>query len=148
MGKATLSENINVKDLTKENLNQKFSEAKFSTSSLYNFTYNPSIQSEKSDIMNAIFEKMGMEKENDAIRLIKFDKFKIDNKFNGDAGYYTVVEINKDGIKEFSINIKGSTDAECIYNLSHLENSYYTYNEDSCTLDGLKIMDMFHLKEY
>lgn len=143
VGKVSLKQSINVSDLTKENLNQKFSEVKFSTSSLYDFSYNPSIQQQKSDVMNAIFDEMGMglKKEDDAIRLVKFDTFQIDPELEANAGFYTVVEINKNGIIEFSINIKGDNDKECITNLSNPA-KYKVYNEKTCILDGLKIINV------
>ena len=134
VGKAKLSENINVKDLTKENLNQKLSEVKFSTSSLYNFTYNPQIQEEKSDVMNAILDTLG-NKENNATYVIKDNGLSTDDELKSMVKEYTIICINSDGINEISIKIKGTTDNECITNLSN----YKVYNEKSCTLDGQKI---------
>lgn len=137
VGKVTLKQSINIENLTKENLNEIFANADTTASSVYDFSYNPSIQTEKSGIMNKILSTLG-NKENNAEYVIKDNSSSTDDELKSMVKEYIILKITSNEIQEFSIKIKGVTDEECITNLSNSSN-YKVYNEKSCTLDGLKI---------
>lgn len=143
VAKITLSSPINIKELTKETLDNVFSSSAESATFTqeYYFAYDPAIQGTRDELVNAIFEAHGMDKEcpEGAVRYFIDQGYTIDTELSSEARQFKVVEITNTGVKEFSIMIKNSSsDEEYIEKLQKPEN-YRIYNEKSCTMTGKKV---------
>lgn len=134
---------INVKNLTKENIANLFADAVANAtySQDYFFSYNPNSQGTKNNLVNAIFEAYGMTLEcpEGATRYFVDKGINVNTTLNSEVKEYTLVQIERDNVTEFSIVIKSSSsEEEYISKLSNNEN-YLIISEKSCTMDGQKL---------
>lgn len=141
--KVKLKKSIDVKNLTEENIASLVSEAATNAtySQEYYFSYNPATQGTNDNLVNAIFEAYGMEKEcpAGATRYIVDKGAAVDSTLASEVREYTVVQIENNKVSEVSIRIKtSSSENEYISKLSNSEN-YRITEEKSCTMDGQKI---------
>lgn len=141
----TLANPIDVKTLTRENMNNifasAFESAKFKAE--YSYGYNPQIQGTRDDLVNAIFEAYGMSKEcpENAVRYFIDHGDTLDSVV-GEARRITVVEICDNKVTEFTVRIKSAnSDEEYIEKLKSNEN-YRITGEESYSMDGKKLSSL------
>lgn len=132
---------INVNTLTKNNIDSIIAQVKCTAETNYTFQYDPTIQGTRDELVNSIFEAYGMDKEcpEGAVRYFVDQGTTLDSTLEAEANGFVLVEISENGIKEFAVRIKTSSNDEgFITKLSNKEN-YRFYDEKSCTMEGNKI---------
>ncbi len=144
ISKCTFATPIKVSDLTRTNIDSVFANAVSGATfkSEYSFSYNPTVQGTRDNLVNAIFEAYGMSKEcpEGAKRYFVDDGSYIDSTLGSEAKGLTVAQIEKDKVKQFRISIKyGSTDEELIEKLKTSSN-FRVSTQKSQTMNGEKLV--------
>lgn len=144
--KITLANAIDVKTITKDNLNEIFETAVTGAtySQDYILSYNPEKQNDRNDLVNAIFEAYGMTKEcpEGAVRYYIDEGATVDTILQSEVRMFKVIEITEIGVNEISLMIKNSAnDNEYIEKLLDQTN-YRITSEKSYTMDGEKLISM------
>lgn len=142
--KITLAKAIDVKTITKGNIDEIFASAITGAtySQDYIVSYIPQEQGTRNDLINAIFEAYGMTKEcpEGAVRYYIDKGSFVDITLKTETNRFKVIQISEEGVTEFSISIKNSfSDSEFIENLKNSGN-YRLYDEKSYTMDGEKLV--------
>ena len=127
-GKATLKDSVSIADfINKQNIEIE------KTSREYRFGFIAEEQGTRDDLVNAIFEANGMSGEcpEGAIRVMKDNGYQVDTI--GETNEFVVAEISNNGIIQFGVEIKQSSDDQgYINNLKNSSNFRIcdTYNEN------------------
>lgn len=143
VGRITLKNPINVKQLNKDNIDTIIKESVDGATYArdYSFSYNPTIQGTRDNLVNEIFEAYGMTNEcpEGAVRYFVDKGAAVSTELQCEIRQFKVVEITDSKVTEFSINIKTSTSDEgFIENLGN-SNNYSFYDEKSASMEGTKL---------
>lgn len=133
IGKIQFTSSVNVQDIRD---GKKFNPA-FTTAYIVN--YNPTIQTNRADLTNAICDKVFGENAT-ATRYIANERSSVDATLGMETRVFKVIEITDSSVKETTINVKDSlNDAGLIANLN-TETNYRTYSAKSYELSGTKLV--------
>lgn len=137
IGKVEFESPINAKDL----VDGKIQGANYS--GVYSNAYNPTIQSSRQELTNAICDKV-FETNGTVLNRYIVDNgaAESDSVLSGTVRMFTVIEVTDKGVQQANINIKTSAnDAEYISKLAS-ENDHRIFDKVSYELSGNEVEDM------